>query len=162
MKPNSLIKEIDYGTPVSKSPNMVTLVATALVFIVFWLFLQGHYGWGLAGAWLMTFAVAALDWNSTPLLDWTRYVVALPLGLAGLAVTVCGALDLGDPQLLGHDLAAALARLHVGLPDLVDHRLPATAHRPSQPYSSRARSGVTKPSKRSRSTCARSRSAASP
>ncbi|MFO0991648.1 MAG: CDP-alcohol phosphatidyltransferase family protein [Hyphomicrobiales bacterium] len=41
--------------PLGVTPNMVTLVATALVFIVFWLFLQGHYGWGLAGAWLMTF-----------------------------------------------------------------------------------------------------------
>jgi phosphatidylglycerophosphate synthase len=37
------------------TPNMVTLVATALVFVVFWLFLQGHFGWGLALAWLMTF-----------------------------------------------------------------------------------------------------------
>jgi phosphatidylglycerophosphate synthase len=34
---------------------MVTLVATALVFVVFWLFLYGHFGWGLALAWLMTF-----------------------------------------------------------------------------------------------------------
>ena len=37
------------------TPNMVTLVATALVFVVFWLFLDGHFGWGLALAWLMTF-----------------------------------------------------------------------------------------------------------
>lgn len=41
--------------PLGVTPNMVTLVATALVFIVFWLFLEGHYAWGLAGAWLMTF-----------------------------------------------------------------------------------------------------------
>ncbi|MBL8908709.1 MAG: CDP-alcohol phosphatidyltransferase family protein [Rhizobiales bacterium] len=41
--------------PLGVTPNMVTLVATALVFVVFWLFLEGHYGWGLAGAWLMTF-----------------------------------------------------------------------------------------------------------
>jgi len=37
------------------TPNVVTLVATALVFVVFWLFLEGHFGWGLALAWLMTF-----------------------------------------------------------------------------------------------------------
>jgi len=37
------------------TPNMVTLIGTALVFVVFWLFLEGHYAWGLAGAWLMTF-----------------------------------------------------------------------------------------------------------
>lgn len=47
------------------------------------------------GAWLATFAVAALDWNATPLLDWTRFIVALPLGLGGLAVTVCGYFNLG-------------------------------------------------------------------
>lgn len=41
--------------PLGVTPNMVTLVATALVFVVFWLFLEGHYGWGIAGAWLMTF-----------------------------------------------------------------------------------------------------------
>jgi phosphatidylglycerophosphate synthase len=41
--------------PLGVTPNMVTLVATALVFVVFWLFLEGHYAWGLAGAWLMTF-----------------------------------------------------------------------------------------------------------
>jgi protein-S-isoprenylcysteine O-methyltransferase Ste14 len=52
--------------------------------------------WGLfRGAWLATFVVAALDWNSTPFLDWTRFVVALPLGLAGLAITVCGYFNLG-------------------------------------------------------------------
>ena len=41
--------------PLGVTPNMVTLVATASVFVAFWLFLEGHYGWGLAGAWLMTF-----------------------------------------------------------------------------------------------------------
>jgi protein-S-isoprenylcysteine O-methyltransferase Ste14 len=52
--------------------------------------------WGLfRGAWLATFVVAALDWNATPLLDWTRYIVALPLGLTGLAITVCGYFNLG-------------------------------------------------------------------
>jgi protein-S-isoprenylcysteine O-methyltransferase Ste14 len=52
--------------------------------------------WGLfRGAWLLTFVVAALDWNATPLFDWTRYIVALPLGLAGLAITVRGYFNLG-------------------------------------------------------------------
>ena len=37
------------------SPNFVTLIGAVLVFVVFWLFLDGHYGWGLSGAWLMTF-----------------------------------------------------------------------------------------------------------
>jgi protein-S-isoprenylcysteine O-methyltransferase Ste14 len=52
--------------------------------------------WGLfRGGWLATFVVAALDWNATPLLDWTRYIVALPLGLAGLFITVGGYFNLG-------------------------------------------------------------------
>jgi protein-S-isoprenylcysteine O-methyltransferase Ste14 len=52
--------------------------------------------WGLfRGSWLATFVVAALDWNATPLLDWTRYIVALPLGLAGLFITVGGYFNLG-------------------------------------------------------------------
>ena len=52
--------------------------------------------WGLfRGAWVLTFLTAALDWDSTPLLDWTRFVLALPLGLAGLFVTVCGYFNLG-------------------------------------------------------------------
>jgi protein-S-isoprenylcysteine O-methyltransferase Ste14 len=47
--------------------------------------------WGLfRGGMIATFIVAALDWNATPLLDWTRYIVALPLGLTGLFITVCG------------------------------------------------------------------------
>ena len=33
------------------------------------------------GTWLATFIVAALDWNSTPLLDWTRFIPGIPLGL---------------------------------------------------------------------------------
>jgi len=52
--------------------------------------------WGLfRGSWLATFVVAAFDWNATPLLDWTRNIVALPLGLAGLFVTVGGYFNLG-------------------------------------------------------------------
>ncbi|HKA47058.1 MAG TPA: PEMT/PEM2 methyltransferase family protein [Methyloceanibacter sp.] len=52
--------------------------------------------WGLfRGSWLAIFVIAALDWNATPLLDWTRYIVALPLGLSGLFVTVSGYFNLG-------------------------------------------------------------------
>jgi hypothetical protein len=52
--------------------------------------------WGLfRGCWLATFIVAALDWNSTPLLDWTRFIPGLPLGLIGLTITVCGYFNLG-------------------------------------------------------------------
>ena len=52
--------------------------------------------WGLfRGGMLATFFVAALDWNGTPLLDWTRLIVAVPLGLIGLVITVCGYFNLG-------------------------------------------------------------------
>jgi hypothetical protein len=47
--------------------------------------------WGLfRGGMVLTFVTAALDWNSTPLLDWTRLIPGLPLGLIGLFITVCG------------------------------------------------------------------------
>lgn len=52
--------------------------------------------WGLfRGCWLATFIVAALDWNSTPLLNWPRFIPGLPLGLIGLGITVCGYFNLG-------------------------------------------------------------------
>jgi phosphatidylglycerophosphate synthase len=41
--------------PLGVTPNMVTIVALLLVFVTFWLFLEGHYGWGLVAAWIMTF-----------------------------------------------------------------------------------------------------------
>jgi phosphatidylglycerophosphate synthase len=37
------------------TPNMVTFLAAVLVFLAFWLFLEGRFGLGLAAAWLMTF-----------------------------------------------------------------------------------------------------------
>lgn len=37
------------------TPNMVTLVGAVMVFLAFWLFMQGQYALGLAAAWLMTF-----------------------------------------------------------------------------------------------------------
>jgi len=52
--------------------------------------------WGLfRGAMVATFVVAVLDWNSTPLLDWTRFIPGVPLGLIGLVITVCGYFNLG-------------------------------------------------------------------
>ena len=52
--------------------------------------------WSLfRGGMVATFTVAALDWNATPLLDLTRYIVAVPLGLIGLVITVCGYFNLG-------------------------------------------------------------------
>jgi len=52
--------------------------------------------WGLfRGGMVLTFVVAILDWNATPLLDWTRFIVGLPLGLGGLLITVCGYFNLG-------------------------------------------------------------------
>src|SRR5262249_45500698 len=41
--------------PRGVTPNVVTLVAAVLVFLTFWLFLQGNLGLGLATAWCMTF-----------------------------------------------------------------------------------------------------------
>ena len=52
--------------------------------------------WGLfRGGMVATFVVAALDWNGTPLLDWTRFIPGVPLGLIGLCVTVCAYFNLG-------------------------------------------------------------------
>jgi len=52
--------------------------------------------WGLfRSGMVLTFVVAILDWNATPLLDWTRFIVTLPLGLGGLFITVCGYFNLG-------------------------------------------------------------------
>jgi len=52
--------------------------------------------WGLfRGGMVLTFVVAVLDWNATPLLDWTRFIVGVPLGLGGLFITVCGYFNLG-------------------------------------------------------------------
>lgn len=41
--------------PLGVTPNMVTSIAAMMTLLAFWLFLQGHYGWGLVAAWAMTF-----------------------------------------------------------------------------------------------------------
>lgn len=37
------------------SPNMVTSLSLVCVLVAMWCFWHGHYGWGLASAWFMTF-----------------------------------------------------------------------------------------------------------
>lgn len=37
------------------TPNMVTTTSLVFVLLAMWAFWQGHYGWGLAAAWFMTF-----------------------------------------------------------------------------------------------------------
>jgi phosphatidylglycerophosphate synthase len=37
------------------TPNMVTSTGLVFVFVALWAFWHGHYGWGLAAAWFMTF-----------------------------------------------------------------------------------------------------------
>jgi len=37
------------------TPNQVTFASLILVIVAFWLFWKGHFGWGLAAAWVMTF-----------------------------------------------------------------------------------------------------------
>jgi phosphatidylglycerophosphate synthase len=37
------------------TPNMVTMIGAAMVFLAFWFFLQGQFALGLIAAWLMTF-----------------------------------------------------------------------------------------------------------
>jgi phosphatidylglycerophosphate synthase len=44
-----------YLASIGVAPNLVTAIAAILVFIAFWLFLNGYFGWGLAAAWYMTF-----------------------------------------------------------------------------------------------------------
>ncbi len=73
---------------------------------------QSLTSWGLfRGGMVATFVVAVLDWNSTPLFDWTRFIVGVPLGLTGLAITVCGYVNLG------------LSNTYCGSDGLVSHGL---------------------------------------
>lgn len=41
--------------PTPVTPNVVTTLGAFMVFVAFFLFLDGRYAWGLAAAWLMTF-----------------------------------------------------------------------------------------------------------
>jgi phosphatidylglycerophosphate synthase len=55
------------------TPNQVTSASLVLVIVAFWLFWNGHFGWGLAAAWVMTFLdtvdgkLARVTLNSSPL-----------------------------------------------------------------------------------------------
>lgn len=85
------------------TPNMVTSAGLVLVLLATWAFWHGHYGWGLAAAWLMTFfdtvdgKLARVTLNSSKFGDyfdhsidlvhppfwWWAWVVGLPaVGLA--------------------------------------------------------------------------------
>jgi phosphatidylglycerophosphate synthase len=54
------------------TPNQVTMASLALVFVAMYLFWTGHFGWGLAAAWVMTFLdtvdgkLARVTLNSSP------------------------------------------------------------------------------------------------
>src|SRR3989337_2691195 len=52
--------------------------------------------WGLfRSGMVVTFVVAIIDWNATPFLDWTRFIIGVPLGLIGLGITIGGYFNLG-------------------------------------------------------------------
>ena len=68
--------------------------------------------WGLfRGGMLAAFAVALLDWDSTPLLNRGRYVIGVPLFLVGFGITVFGYFNLG------------LGNTYCGADGLVSHGL---------------------------------------
>ncbi len=54
------------------TPNQVTMASLVLVFVAMYLFWTGHFGWGLAAAWVMTFLdtvdgkLARVTLNSSP------------------------------------------------------------------------------------------------
>jgi phosphatidylglycerophosphate synthase len=86
------------------SPNMVTSVSLVFVLVAMWAFWHGHYGWGLAAGWIMTFLdtvdgkLARVTLNSSKFGDyfdhsidllhppfwWWAWVVGLPA--AGFAL----------------------------------------------------------------------------
>jgi phosphatidylglycerophosphate synthase len=86
------------------TPNMVTSTGLVLVLLAMWAFWHGHYGWGLAAGWAMTFLdtvdgkLARVTLNSSKFGDyfdhsidllhppfwWWAWVVGLPA--AGLAL----------------------------------------------------------------------------
>jgi len=41
--------------PTAITPNMVTLLSAIFVVVTYFLFAEGHYGWGIVAAWFMTF-----------------------------------------------------------------------------------------------------------
>ena len=99
------------------TPNMVTSTGLVLVFAAMWAFWHGHYGWGLAAAWVMTFldtvdgklARVTLNWSKLgdrfdhlidlihPPFWWWAWTVglasvglALPEGSLALTVIIAG------------------------------------------------------------------------
>jgi len=68
--------------------------------------------WGLfRGGMVLTFVVAILDWNSTGLIDWSRFIIGAPLFLVGFGITVFGYFNLG------------LGNTYCGADGLVSHGL---------------------------------------
>ncbi|HUG72728.1 MAG TPA: CDP-alcohol phosphatidyltransferase family protein [Steroidobacteraceae bacterium] len=86
------------------TPNMVTSISLVFVLVAMWAFWHGHYGWGLAAGWLMTFLdtvdgkLARVTLNSSKFGDlydhsidllhppfwWWAWIVGLPA--AGFAL----------------------------------------------------------------------------
>jgi protein-S-isoprenylcysteine O-methyltransferase Ste14 len=63
------------------------------------------------GGMVVTFLVAALDWNGAALLDGSRFIAGAPLFLIGFGITVCGYFNLG------------LGNTYCGAEGLVSHGL---------------------------------------
>ena len=60
----------------SALPHLADARAGSWQSLTFWTLFRGGM--------VADFAVAALDWNTTPLLDWTRFIPGLPLGCRSL------------------------------------------------------------------------------
>jgi hypothetical protein len=80
--------------------------------------------WSLfRGGMVLTFAVALLDWNGAGLLAASRYLIGLPLFLAGFGTAVCGYFNLG------------LGNTYCGADGLVSHGLYRYSRNPQYAFS---------------------------
>ena len=80
--------------------------------------------WSLfRGGMTATLVVAALDWDSAQLLDWTRTVVGIPLFLVGFGIAICGYFNLG------------LGNTYCGADGLVRHGLYRFSRNPQYTFS---------------------------